>query len=229
MTSDPRETEAVKLSRAELYTLLGAVFAGFPILFCAMRVLVVSGGDPNTLRMLVQNVDLKSLVLATILPLGGTLMFWFQVGLWLFAYAAVTPPEYRRLLKVSFYCTLPVTVATLWVAMPRVQWLVSVFLLATALVVIMAHQRLRTHWLKVTVTTVGTLVFLGIVVSLVVTFVSSKAHWLPFERIDVQGSPSVEGWVLGSDEEWTRYMDSSDRRIYIVKTSDVKSRQMINR
>ncbi len=225
----PRVPSKARLSRAEVFTLLGAVFAGFPILFCAMRVLVVSEGDPNTLRMLVQNLDLKSLVLATILPLGGTVMFWLQVTLWFFAYAAVTPPEYRRLLKWSFFCLLPVTGATLWVAMPWQQWLVSSGLLVVALAVIVAHQRLEKNRLRLAVTAIGTLVFVGTVVGLVVSFVSGETLWLPYEHIEVAGRSSVDGWVLSSDEQWTRYMDSSDRQIYIVKTSDVKGRAMIGR
>ncbi|WNG80180.1 hypothetical protein C6A86_018210 [Mycobacterium sp. ITM-2016-00316] len=228
MSASPRPPTA-KLSRAEFFTLLGAVFAVFPIVFCAMRVLVVSEGDPNTLRVLVQNLDLKTLVLATILPLGGTVVFWIQVTLWLFAYAGVTKPEYRRLVKAAFFCLLPITGAIVWVAMPRGQLLVCVGLLVVALLTVVAHQQMAEGKPRDRVTALGGMVFIVTVVALLISFVSNDTLWLPWETIEVKGRPTVDGYVLSSDGEWTRFMVSLDRTIHVVRTSEVKSRTVIDR
>lgn len=45
-----------------------------PVLLAATRLMVVSGGDPETLRSLVQNLNITALVLATVLPLASTVL-----------------------------------------------------------------------------------------------------------------------------------------------------------
>lgn len=217
-----------RLSRAELFTLLGAVFGVLPIVFCAMRVMVVSGGDYNSLRMLVQNLDVKALVLATILPIGGTLIFWTQFVLLLFAVANNTPEQYKRLLRALFISLLPISVAILWVATPRRQVFINIAILASILLVIVVAGKVPGAIGRL-LTTLSALVLVALLFAGVVTVIVKRDMWVPFERITLKDHSVVEGYILGVDEEWTRYMDSSNRSIRIVQTDQIKARDLVAR
>lgn len=45
-----------------------------PVLLAALRLMVVSQGDPETLRSLVQDLNITALLLATVIPLAGTIL-----------------------------------------------------------------------------------------------------------------------------------------------------------
>lgn len=51
----------------------GWIWGLAPILFAAFKVLLVSHGDPEVLRALVQNLNVTALVLATVLPFGAVI------------------------------------------------------------------------------------------------------------------------------------------------------------
>ncbi len=217
-----------KMSRAEWFALLGAVFGVLPILLCAMRVMIVARGEFNSLRTLVQNLDVKALVLATLLPVGGTVMLWVQFALFMLLVAKDTLQQYKRILGTSFVCLLPFTIAILGIGTPTRQLLINIALLVLLIIALIAANRMRgmLRSLIIWLCAIGMMVGVAAVVGTVVT---QSDLWVPFERIALEDGPVVEGYVLSVDEEWTRYMDSSDRSIHIVHTDKVKTRDLIDR
>lgn len=217
-----------KLSRAELFTLLGAVFGVLPIALCSMRVMVLARGDYNSLRMLVQNLDVKALVLATLLPIGGTILFWTQFAIFIFAAAKDTSEQYKRLLVTWFICLLPITIIALWAATSKRQLVINIVILVVFLSAIVVGSWTQGA-LRTLLVWLCALAMVGGLLWGFVSVVTQSDLWVPFERIALEGGSVVEGYVLSVDEEWTRYMDSRDRSIHIVHTDKVKTRDLIDR
>jgi hypothetical protein len=222
------DTAGFKMSRTEVFTLLGAVFGVLPLLFCAMRVMAVSGGDVDTLRTLVQNLDVKALVLATILPIGGTVVFWVQVALLMFSLGRSTAPEYKRALRAASVLLFPITVAILWAATPPRQVQFNLLILggfASVIVIGAATKgRIRQSLVALVALAIVAFSFAGVITVLV-----QDDMWVPFERIRMKDGSLVDGYVLGVDGTWTRYMDSDDNRVYIVPTGEIVRRDLVSR
>jgi hypothetical protein len=57
--------------------------------------------------------------------------------------------------------------------------------------------------------------------------VFSGGMWLPLERLQMVSGARPDGYVLHTDETWTRYMDTS-HAIHIVPTDSVVLREVID-
>ncbi len=74
----------------------------------------------------------------------------------------------------------------------------------------------------------GTLIAAAILTALVVAPFKLAGIWLPKESVTVTGQPSAIGYVLSSDEAWTKYMDEG-KQIHIATTDSVARRDVVNK
>ena len=51
-----------------------------PVVYAGSRILVVSRGNTETMRALVQDLDVTALVLATLLPVWSTVALWWFIS-----------------------------------------------------------------------------------------------------------------------------------------------------
>jgi len=77
-STEATEDESSK-SKGEQLALLGLVVTVAPIVFGGIRIMSVSGGNVDTLRALVQNLDVVALGLGTILPFAASILLWFVI------------------------------------------------------------------------------------------------------------------------------------------------------
>ncbi|ORM38164.1 hypothetical protein BFL43_01030 [Williamsia sp. 1135] len=199
-----------------------------PVLLAALKVVVVSGGDPQALRALVQDLDVLGLVLATFLPIGSTLLLWGFVFWAVAANKAVgkvdravghTPEQnayYTRLPVVSV-----IVVAVCYWSMPVV-FLVSNIGIVVALTLLgVLFGRRERLWAR-------SIYIFGIVliVASIIIYPLVSGMWLTAERISARNERPEVGYVLSSDVRWTRYMNE-DRRVIIVSSSEVTRREPV--
>lgn len=72
----------------------------------------------------------------------------------------------------------------------------------------------------------GALIGGAALIAIIIAPFSLAGIWLPKEKITVGGG-SVKGYVLSTDERWTKYLDE-DKQIHIVPSPSVTQRQPTN-
>lgn len=202
-----------------------------PVGLAALKVIVVSGGDPQTLRALMQDLDVLALVLATFLPIGSTMFvwgyaFWAWAGFKLLGYPfkeRPTPDQQSHMSRVVV--VFPIVCVVVFWAMP------VAFLIANAVIVLilvgigLLHRIRRDAGPSAVLLVVSGFTFVGLVAAVII-YPLISGMWLPEERITVRGYAPDTGYVLFSDVRWTRYMDE-DRRIVIVPSPSVLTRTTV--
>jgi hypothetical protein len=203
---------------------------------------MVSRGDVESLRALVQNLNVTALVLATILPFGAAVS------------AVCTVLALKRFVKVvngkisvdndSVYKTSDVgmftyifitisTVILCTVAMPLRQ-----FLAITGIVVGLGliwrvfrivECRLKKNMVgenpkSLVVTVIVSL--LALVFAPIFYMIGWSGMWLPKERITVSSTEVSPVYILSTDARWTSYMDDG-RKVHFVPTPDVTAREAV--
>ena len=209
----------------------GWVWGLAPVVFAALRVLVVSHGDPETLRALVQNLNVSALVLATVLPFGAVISVGFVIFLVVRLRADSESIKGGPFLLVL---TVVITLFLLVYAMPM--WHVvgaAVFIGIfgiIALIVIGANSRAQKRN-ENGAPSVGVMlmVFLAIVAVLfspIIYLLVGSGMWLPKERVTLADISVSPVYFLSSDDHWTSYMDE-DRKVHLVPTPDIVSRDAV--
>lgn len=194
-----------------------------PIIFACLRLLVVSRGNPETLRALVQNLNVTALVLATILPLGATMIAWLLFVAFL---GAISKGDKKKSWQTRFWLLLLPTFILIYFAMPlsHIAWNSAVFI---SIVVIIIGQAMSQHKkAKITAALLSAGVAAWLITVLVMPFILLLARsemWLPKERLTVENASISPVYVLSSDERWTSYMDEH-RKVHIVATEKITDR-----
>lgn len=189
-----------------------------PIALAGLRVLIVSRGEPETLRALLSNVNVFSLVLGTLLPTVPILVFWGWIA---YIEWDKSRPKVNKI-------TLP------W---PFTAWIYGPL---AGIIMLMSPMTLIIHLVGLTII-VGAFLYrrrkgyppgnaplaLGALALVLFgnTFVSSPQPWLPHEIITVKDSASEVGYVLSSDPRWTTYL-AKNGPVKHVASADVISRQV---
>lgn len=197
-----------------------------PIIFACLRLIVVSRGDPETLRALVQNLNITALVLATVLPLGATLASWM---LFLAALGSVSNGEQKKGWRALFWLLLLPTLILVWFAMPLNHIVANTVVFATIVVILICWAISQHMKAKVAVTVFTAGAALWVVVVLIAPFILLLARsemWLPKEQITVGSEVRSPVYVLSTDDRWTRYMDG-DHEVHIVSTPAIADRQTV--
>lgn len=197
--------------------------------------MIVARGDAETLRSLTQNLNITSLVVATILPLGTTILTWFYLFALLTAMVKPKGERLKSFRKSSWY--LVVIAVIDFIAMPMAYGAVNlaIFLIFVAFVLITraankrANGRLAQWVLKFSQVSsrVWIFIFLGGPLLIWLCFLGV---YLPKERLEI-GLPGAKYevapvYVLSIDDRWTKYMDAA-HKVHIVPTADVRGRAMV--
>src|SRR4051812_43460745 len=79
--TQPMGAEKIRFDQAVVFTVV------VPVVYAALRLMIFARGDTNRLRALVANLDVKAVILGTVLPLGATFLFW---AMWVFVFDVVS-------------------------------------------------------------------------------------------------------------------------------------------
>ncbi|MDO3637634.1 hypothetical protein [Mycolicibacterium arseniciresistens] len=200
--------------------------------FVAMRILIVSRGDSDTLRALVQNLNITAIVLATILPLAGTAIWLLYLAAVVGTYNSVKKNKVRNgkgnpvgaAVVVGFGLAIP-TLAICWYAMPMKYIIFSVVLTVSFVAVIIGS---RLGPIRGLFQFFGVILVLGVPVAGLFIVFTQVGVWLPRELLTVGKEQTGTVYVLSSDQEWTKYLDDQTHKVKIVSTKDVKKRDAIS-
>jgi hypothetical protein len=205
-----------------------------PVGLVALRILIVSRGDSDTLRTLVQNLNVPAIFLATILPfvsLGVVLLFAFVLaGVWqqwlnrVRLAQAGKPLEWLKTLILGIVIILPFAAVLGWYAMPM-KYLVAAGIMVAILALVFVISW-RTKNFTRAFNTLSSLYMLFLLVAAVVVLLSQVGVWLPRERLTINGSPTGVVYVLSADDRWTKYLDEK-HGIHIVPTDNVTHREPV--
>lgn len=188
-----------------------------PVALAAIRVLVVSGGNPELLKALVVGLDVTDLVLATLLPVLPVILFWVWIW-WIFTpYAHRYGPE-----EPDWHHYLSIAPMVLVVAvLPLDGLLINIGVLAVLFVFRYFRNRGRgKRSVPARVDLSGWVVLIGLN-----AIVYANSMWLPSENIDVDTQKPVKAYVLSSDVRWTTYL-VEDGPIRTVASASVKDREV---
>lgn len=210
----------------------GWIWGLAPILFAALKVLVVSHGDPETLRALVQNLNVTALVLATVLPFGAVIAALATVTVVMRAKTSGgQAPSSAPLLTVALLITA--IGLTVW-AMPVWQFGAVVGFVAVVVLLYFGLRRIA-RWAErtrpngvpgVPVIMLVLAMILALLAGPFIYLIGGSGMWLPKERITVSGHAASPVYILSSDERWTSYMDEG-RKVHLVPTADITSRDAV--
>ncbi|MEB3065666.1 hypothetical protein [[Mycobacterium] zoologicum] len=194
-----------------------------PIIFAALRVLVVSRGDPETLRALVQNLNATALVLATILPFGAAVSVACAVAMFI-----------SKGPHPLFFALVVLTLVLVLFAMPVWQIGASAAVAFTVIAIVLFARFIAARAQKTAENGIPTkpviiLVLFTILMVLCSPFIyliGWSGMWLPQEHITVAGTDVRPAYILSSGERWTSYMDD-DRKVHLVPTPAITHRDAV--
>lgn len=200
-----------------------AVLSMLAVTIAALRVLVVSGGDEATLRALLATLDVKTVMLATLVPLLPLVVFYVcayvEVSFWRGRWR--TDSAVIRILRV----VNPVIAIGVLALIP---WL-SMLILATVVVVLAAghwgvnrvrvrrgrdKHRAERYWNAV----------IGLqVLALLVTLFISRSMWLAPQVLVVRGQPPQIVYVLEKDTRQLTVLVHDTTRVLTIERDEVES------
>ncbi|KKC00888.1 hypothetical protein [Mycolicibacter arupensis] len=199
-----------------------------PVLFAALRVLMVSRGDSETLRALVQNLNVTALVLSTLLPLAPLAAFWAMLIV-LVVKIIARRQESSKIMTPPFVLFLVFTMSFACFAMPLRYLVYSAgFFAVIALFVACAFilHRMSMASAAKYVQKGAAVWVLGIPLAAIVSLFAQSGMWVPKERIVARNIEVSPVYVLSSDERWTSYMNDK-HKVHLVPTPDIARREAI--
>ncbi|ANW64033.1 hypothetical protein BCA37_10880 [Mycobacterium sp. djl-10] len=214
-------TDALRQLRTFLRGNIVWVIGLTPFILAALRLLVESGGNLETLKALAQNLDIVAISLTSLLPVVGAIfLFWA----WMLVMAA--RGERDGVPKAKSGGPGPLLA---WIAVPTLVFVAVPLNLLLVLVGIIAVLVL--YVLLKDVPVLGMLVSLALLLTVItvpaLTLLAPLFYagmWLPREKIEINnGCVVIQGYVVASDEAWTKILDY-DRNMLVYKTDDVSQR-----
>lgn len=187
-----------------------------PLIYACFRIIVVSGGNSESLKALVQDLDVKALVLATLLPFLTTALFW----VFIFASTLSRLNTNKRGLFLVSIIALPM----IYYTMPLAYLLANITALVVFLIITILSGLTRRRPF------IGNALAVGVALAGIAFFVlapfSLAGMWLPKERITI-GEDAVVGYILSDDGNWTKYMDNQNK-VHIVPSTHLVQRETMN-
>lgn len=227
---------------------IGVWVAAIPLLAAAARILLYSGGDQTLLRVLIQTLDVVTVLLGTLLPmlplLVGAALLPVIVDV-AFARHLLTDGSKtrRRLVTITLIVAL-----TFWITLSPWAGVRGTFTSAAIGIFVgiviayvfpfyFALSRGRTVRESVASASKTRLIpripadlgqnrqmILAPTIAVIVLFAFPSGMWLPRENVSTPAGETT-GYVLSSTEVWTTILDV-DKRVVIVKSEDVISREV---
>lgn len=195
-----------------------------PAIFACLRLMTLARGNTETLKSLMQNLNVTALVLATIIPLGSSLLTW-----WLFFSIIVKVGSARKPGRWPSLVLLLLLVGFIdFFAMPLRYILINLgcFVVLVSCMVGVVLMRHFSHPAAEKVNTGMAQAWAVMFVAAPLLFWLSSGVWLPKERLTVAAKVTEPVYVLSYDERWVKYMDE-DRVVHIVRTPEVTSRDAV--
>lgn len=221
---NPTPAAETKPKRAPEHTVL--LLTLLAIGFVALRILIVSRGDSDTLRALVQNLNVTAIVLATVLPLVTTALVLAFVLAILSGFNKNRREQNGASSIVAAVVVLgPLAGAICWFAMPIRYFGVAGILSVVLILVYLGSW--RSEKFKQMFQALGALYIVVLLIAGLFIVIAQVGVWLPRERLTVEKSKTGTVYVLSSDEQWTKYLDGDTHKVRIVETKGVKHRETI--
>ncbi|BBY75738.1 hypothetical protein MPRF_26370 [Mycolicibacterium parafortuitum] len=226
-----RELKSAKAWTPErMYWLLGLV----PASLVALQILIAAKGDPNTLRSLVQNLNITAIFLATVLPFALVVLAFLCLSVALTELSScrrmrandpMNPALANALTRLGGAIALGLLVTALSVAtMPSILFVTTLVICTTWLGLYMggdSKHRFTTLFQAIVP------VYLFAVMAAGVVFVLTSGMWLPREELTFGRAQTGAVYVLSSDSEWTKYLDEATNSVEIVVTKYVTKREIM--
>ncbi|TQJ30132.1 hypothetical protein [Microbacterium sp. SLBN-146] len=234
--SDPAQAKVARSRWLDV----GVLVAVLPVAMAALRIVLYSGGDPVLMRVLIETLDVPTLLLGTLLPLLP-LLFWLALQP-LITDAPLTRQLLRRTApNRNWWLVLIIALPLLYVlvgpwpdTIETILWFGGALALGALTVWgvgVFRWRRAGHPWrtaLRVRVTIASqplgsvTHLLLVSVVLIVVIFAMPRGFWLPLESITADGA-DLTGYVLQSEDGWTTVM-TEGRAIERFPAASVTSR-----
>jgi len=199
-----------------------------PLLFACFRVLIASGGNTETLKALVQNLDVTSLALATLLPFASSAMFWVNIVMLVGGTSKRSDPTQGKSKSGGKFLFFVATCTVIWLTMP-VGYLIANSVVLALILLFAVLSRLSSTLGKA----LAGLTAIAMVLVVIIAPFAFAGMWLPSEQIRIKSSARdgqstapddvYTGFVLSSDEVWTKFMDW-EKQIFIVRSDTVLNR-----
>jgi hypothetical protein len=207
-----------------------------PVILAGVRILIVSRGNSDTARALLQNLNVPAIFMATVLPVvtvGAVLLFSMGVITVIEQFRnrdqLAQQGKERNLWVQSLASSVILFVFAgvfVWYAMPWRSVFITgglVVLLIAVFIGVWLSTRLKTLFARL-----GGLYLLALIVAGIVVVLAQRGVWMPRETLSANGSQTGVVYVLSSDAWWTKYMDDATRQIHIVPTQSIKGREPVH-
>lgn len=220
---------------------VGVLVAVLPVAMAALRIVLFSGGDPVLMRVLVETLDVPTLLLGTLLPLLP-ILFWLALQPLIMDAPLTRQLIQRNAPNRNWWLVLVIALPVLYLllgpwpnTLETILWLCGAFALGALTVWALGvwlwrraghpwGKSLRSARVTLASNPVGSVAHVLLVPALLVVFIFAmpKAFWLPLESITADGS-GLTGYVLQSEDGWTTVM-TEDRAIERYPAAAVTSR-----
>ena len=203
-----------------------------PVFLACLQLMIVARGDAETLRSLVQNLNVTALLLSTTLPLATTILTW------IYFFTLVTRmarPEGERLKGFWRSVVFLIVIAVIdFIAMPADYGTYNLAIFAAFVVSIFVARAANRRpdggrfnravkIVSVASPRIWAAVLLG---GPVIIWLCFLGVYLPQERLTIGSVDHEPVYVLSVDDRWTKYMDAA-HKVHIVSTPSVQGREMV--
>ncbi|OHU23362.1 hypothetical protein BKG77_06740 [Mycobacteroides chelonae] len=203
-----------------------------PLVLVALHLIMVARGNAETLRALVQNLNVTGLVLATILPLGSTVLTW-----WFFFNLVIKLTRTKAQRKPKWLLALVIHGVFVgfvdFYAMTLLYGVINLGLFVALLLCMRIVAKTPALLRRFTESTVTLNERLSVIWALVfilgplLVWLGFLGVWLPQERLTLKTGPVEPAYVLSFDDHWVKYMDGA-HETHIAASSEVVNRDTLS-
>jgi len=215
---------------------LGLAIAGALVVTALIKIWSVAHGDRDTMVALFASQGTLNVAFAALvagLPSLGYLPLLTYAGVM----EAVREGDRLHEPIVTFGLALGLAFATVPASVFWANIVIAAIAIASSVLIVLMRRRLTRRglparklpfMLRASEFPRNTPILLGVALVAVLSWmwiIAQDSPWLPSERITEATGVSVVGYVLSSDSDWVTIMEAARRKVIILPTSVVKSRE----